>query len=198
MRQSLYHADVIGGDESRLRRVHDISRGYTIADLMKLLGTVVQGDGVINKRHLTRGIDHRVGGNLYLKFPMSFILTSNLNYDFYRGDAEGDGRDMIMWTADLSKQVFKNKRGTIKISVYDILKQNKSYTRTTTDNYVEDVRSNTLGQFAMVSFMYRFNSFGGNTGQQQRGEGMPSRFEGGDGPVIRRFEGGGPPPGGGF
>ena len=146
--------------------------------------------------------NHRVGGNLYLNLPLNFILVSNLNYDFYRGDAAGDGRDMIMWTADLSKQIFKNKRGTIKLSIYDILKQNKSYSRTTTDNYVEDLRSNTLGQFVMISFMYRFNSFSG--GNQQQGEtrgndmrdGMPRRIEGGDGPV-RRYEGGGPLPGGG-
>jgi len=135
--------------------------------------------------------NHRVGGNLYLNLPLNFILTSNLNYDFYRGDAAGEGRDLILWTADLSKQVFKNKRGTIKISVYDILKQNKSYSRTTTDNYIEDLRSNTLGQFAMISFMYRFNSFSGSSQQNiQRGDSMP---RGSDGPVIRRFEGGGAP-----
>jgi hypothetical protein len=138
--------------------------------------------------------NHRVGGNLYLRLPLSIILTSNINYDFYRGDAAGEGRDMTMWTADLSKQVFKNKRGTIKLSVYDILKQNRSYSRTTTDNYVEDLRSNTLGQFAMISFMYRFNSFSGISPQ---GDGMPRRFDGGGDGMPRRFEGGPPPSGGG-
>ena len=136
--------------------------------------------------------NHRVGGNLYLNLPLSFILTSNLNYDFYRGDAAGDGRDMILWTADLSKQVFKNRRGTIKISVYDILKQNKSYSRTTTDNYVEDLHSNTLGRFAMISFMYRFNSFSVGATQNRQPDGM-RRFDGGDGNVIRRIDGGSAP-----
>ena len=147
--------------------------------------------------------NHGVGGEMFLNLPLSFILTSRINYTFYRGDAAGNGRDMTLWTADLSKQVFKNKRGTIKISVYDILKQNKSYSRTTTDNYVEDLRSNTLGRFAMISFMYRFNSFIGSATQDRQrvegtpaGDGMQRRFDGRDG-MPRRFDGGGPPAGGG-
>ena len=138
--------------------------------------------------------NHRVSGEMFLNLPLSFVLTTNVNYDFYRGYGDDYNRDMTMWNAGLSKQIFKNKRGTIKISIYDILKQNKNYTRTTTDNYVEDLRSNTLGQFAMISFMYRFNSFGSGGPQMQgpRGPGEGMR----DGMPMRRMEGG-PPPGGG-
>ncbi len=131
--------------------------------------------------------NHRVGGELFLNLPWSIILTSNINYNFYRGYGDDYNRDMTLWNADVSKQIFKNKRGTIKLSIYDILKENKNYVRTTTDNYVEDVRSNTLGQFVMISFMYRFNSFGGGSQSSDR-----SRDD-----MPRRFEGGGPPPGGG-
>jgi len=143
--------------------------------------------------------NHRVGGNLFLNLPLNFILTSSFNYDFYRGYGDDNDRDMKMWTADLSKQIFKNKRGTIKLYIYDILKENKSYSRTTTDNYVEDLRSNTLGQFVMLSFMYRFNSLGGGNQQPERirsDDGMPRRYESGDG--QRRFDGGGSPTGGGY
>jgi hypothetical protein len=122
----------------------------------------------------TNYYNHRVGGDLFLNFPLGFILASNISYHFYRGYNDGNNRDMTLWTADLSKKVFKNQRGTVKLSVYDILKQNSSYTRTTTDNYVADVRSNIIGQFFMLSFLYRFNSFGGsnNSSDGQR-ESMP-------------------------
>jgi hypothetical protein len=137
--------------------------------------------------------NHRAGGELYLTLPWSITLTSNINYNFYRGYGDSYNRDMTLWNADLSKQVFASKRGTIKLSIYDILKENRSYTRTTTDNYMEDVRSNTLGQFVMLSFMYRFNSFGGGGQTQERNRNR--MIPGGDG-MPRRFEGG-PPPGGG-
>jgi hypothetical protein len=143
--------------------------------------------------------NHRLGGELFLNLPLNFILTSNINYTFYRGYGDNNNRDMTMWTADLSKRVFKNKQGTIKLSIYDILKQNKSYSRTTTDNYMEDLHSNTLGQFVMISFMYRFNSFKGGAAPQSEGmrggEGM-RRMDGGGMPM--RMEGGPPPTGAGF
>ncbi len=146
----------------------------------------------LENKATTNYFNHRVSGDLFLNLPWNFILSSTINYNFYRGYDDNANRDMALWNADLSKQVFKNKRGTIKLSIYDILKENKSYTRVTTDNYLEDVRSNTLGQFVMVSFMYRFNSFsggnnsfGGQRGGMQRGDGQ-----------MRRFEGGGPPAGG--
>jgi len=133
---------------------------------------------------------------MFLNLPLSIVLTTSVNYDFYRGYGDDFNRDMTMWNASISKQVFKNKQGTIKLSINDILKQNKNYSRTTTDNYVEDIRSNTLGQFAMVSFLYRFNSFGssGNTPQMQRPMGPPPGEGGG---MMPRMEGGGTPPGGG-
>ena len=129
--------------------------------------------------------NHRVGGEMFLNLPFDFIITSNINYNFFRGYDDDFDRDMTMWTADLSKRVFKNKQGTIKLSVYDILRQNNNFSRTTTDNYVEDLRSNTLGRFAMLSFSYRFNSFGG--GQQGGGGGQMMRMPGGP------TQGGGPP-----
>ena len=146
--------------------------------------------------------NHRASGEMFLNLPLSIILTTSVNYDFYRGYGDDFNRDMTLLNASLSKQVFKNKRGTIKLSIYDILNQNKNYSRTTTDNYIEDLRSNTLGQFAMISFMYRFNSFGSG-GSQMQGPSGP-----GDGGGIRRMDGpppggmpirmeGGPPPGGG-
>ncbi|MDR3094878.1 MAG: outer membrane beta-barrel protein [Bacteroidales bacterium] len=109
----------------------------------------------------TNYFNHRVGGDLYLQFPLGLILSSNINYNFYKGYGDNYNRDMILWGADISKQIFASKRGTVKLSVYDLLKQNSSYTRTTADNYIEDTHSNILGRFYMLSFLYRFSSFGG-------------------------------------
>ncbi len=135
--------------------------------------------------------DHRVSGDLFLNLPWSIILSSTINYNFYRGYGDSYNRDMTLWNADISKQIFKNKRGTVKVSIYDILKENKSYVRTTTDNYVEDVHSNAIGQFVMFSFLYRFNSFsGGGQSDNRPRNGMQRRFEG-SGPPLGRGPGGG-------
>ncbi len=147
-----------------------------------------RADYSLQDKATTDYFNHRILGDLLINLPWDIVLSSDVNYYFYRGYGDDYNRDMTLWNADLSKRIFKNKRGTIKLSIYDILKDNKNYVRTTTDNYVEDVRYNALGQFVMISFMYRFNSFaGGGSGASER-----SRDD-----MPRRFEGGEPPPGGG-
>ena len=65
---------------------------------------------------------------------------------------------MLRWNAKIS-QTFLQKKLTLQFRVYDILNQSKNYYRTTTDNYVEDVYNNTLGQYFMLTLTYRFGNF---------------------------------------
>ena len=75
-----------------------------------------------------------------------------------------------MWNASISKALFK-KSATLKVKIYDILKQSKNLTRTTTENYVQDVVNNTLGQYVMVTLTWRFGNFG-DMKKMGRGPGM--------------------------
>ena len=68
---------------------------------------------------------------------------------------------MTIWNAFISQQIFSNKRGCIKFQIYDLLKQNKSIFRNTTDNYIDDTKVNNLSQFFIVSFSYSFSKFKG-------------------------------------
>ena len=65
-----------------------------------------------------------------------------------------------MWNAELSKTLFKGN-ATLKVKIYDILKQEKTTSRTTTENYIQDVQTNALGQYVMFSLVYRFGKFSG-------------------------------------
>lgn len=102
-----------------------------------------------------------VTGSVNFNIPGGVNLTSDISHNFYIGyeDTEA-GKSSTMWNAAVSKTLFKNS-ATLKVKVYDILKQAKNLNRTTTENYVQDVLNRTLlGQYVMVTLTWRFGNFG--------------------------------------
>jgi hypothetical protein len=110
--------------------------------------------------------NNNIGGDFNLSLPADFSLASDLNYAFYIGYPEGYNRPACVWNAELSKLLFRQKQGTIKVRVFDLLNEGRGITHTTTDNYIEDISVNTLGRYVMVSFTYRFGTFGDSRPQR--------------------------------
>ena len=81
-----------------------------------------------------------------------------------------------MCNAKISKQLLKQKNGTLRFKIYDILKEKSDIRRSVTSNYIRDTTTNTLTSYFMFHFVYRFNIFkGGSSGvdtESMRGMGM--------------------------
>jgi len=127
-------------------------------------------------------MNYSFGFDAQYELPLNFKIGSDITYTTNKGYGEGYNISSTMWNAFISKQLFKNKKGQLKFQVYDILKDNKSITRTTAENYVEDTRVNALTQFFMFSFSYSFSKFNGKEPEKREGfPGMrPYRFERGE------------------
>jgi hypothetical protein len=137
------------------------------------------------------------GGNanttIYL--PWNFGISSDMNYSTNSGYSDGFKQNEWLWNASIQKQLFKDKSGTIKFSIYDILQQRSNITRTSSAQSLQYTASNTVSSYFMFSFTYRFRNF---KGSQQRDpmdfrEFMPdgARRDGGFMPERRNRDGGG-------
>ncbi|MBR7156900.1 MAG: outer membrane beta-barrel protein, partial [Bacteroidales bacterium] len=112
---------------------------------------------------------NEITGYANVNIPGGINITTDVAYKFYIGYGDGYGDNATIWNAEISKQLFKNQI-TLKAKIYDILKDAKNVYRTTTENYIQDTENNTLGQYIMVSLVWRFGKFtGGGPGMGGRG-----------------------------
>lgn len=93
-------------------------------------------------------------------FPRNFVLSTDVDYTATTGLTAGFNQSFLLWNANFAHQMFKNKRGELKLTVFDILKQNRSINRNVADNYIEDVQNTVLQRYFMLTFTWNLSKFG--------------------------------------
>ncbi len=117
--------------------------------------------------------------------PFGMNLISDLNYNWYNGYSTAQTPEFIL-NAEITQLVL-NKKATIALRAYDLLNQAKNLMVTDASNYHQETRNNTLGRYIIVSFTYRFGTFGGNRqggGRGPMGGGRPPMMMGGRPPMM--------------
>lgn len=103
--------------------------------------------------------------NQNLKFRLNiiigngFVFNTDATYYSFSGLTSTFNQKYTLWNMAIAKKMFKNQSGEIRLSVFDLLKQNTSIQRNITTNYVEDVQSNVLQQYFMMSFNYNLKKY---------------------------------------
>jgi hypothetical protein len=130
-------------------------------------------------------------------FWKGIVFYTELNHQYYSGLGAGYNQNYLLWNMSLAKKVFKKQQGEIKLSVYDLLNQNKSITPTVTETYTQYTKANVLQRYFMLTFTYNLRFFKGGASMkdtEQKGDHQGGFDRGGYGPPP----GGGRPGGGGM
>jgi hypothetical protein len=97
---------------------------------------------------------HTAGVKLNLIFLDGIVFRNEVNNTLYNGLTGNFNQNFVLWNISLGRKFFENQRGELKITVTDLLDQNKSVNRNVTDTYVEDTQNNVLGRYFMAMFTY--------------------------------------------
>jgi uncharacterized membrane protein YgcG len=103
---------------------------------------------------------HNASVNLNLLSKTGWFFQNDLNNQYYKGLSEGFNQSYFLWNMSAGKKIFKDRKGEIKLGVFDLLKQNRSINRNITSEFIEDVRNEVLQQYFMLTFTYNLRNFG--------------------------------------
>ncbi|MES2386427.1 MAG: outer membrane beta-barrel protein [Bacteroidota bacterium] len=138
----------------------------------------------------SRYVNQITGARLNWIIIKGLEFETRLTHTLYSGLSAGYNQNYALLNLAISKYLDKNYRSQIKVSVFDVLKQNNSVSRTISNVYIQDQRNNVLTRYLMLSFIYNIRSFG--SGQKNE---APERDKSNDGHPM--FGPGGGAPGGG-
>lgn len=97
---------------------------------------------------------HTAGLKFNWIFWEGLVFRSDVGNTLYTGLTGGYNQSYVLCNLGLGKKLLENDRGELRLSVTDLLNQNRNVNRTVTETYVEDTRNQVLGRFIMLTFTY--------------------------------------------
>lgn len=106
------------------------------------------------------------------------FFQNEISNQSYKGFTDGFNQSYWLWNMAIGQKFLKNQDGELKLSVFDLLNQNKSIVRDVTESYIQDTRNQVLKQYFMLTFTYKLKNFG-NSKTKTTKEVSPYPYEGG-------------------
>jgi hypothetical protein len=108
----------------------------------------------------TKYVNQSIGAQVNLLNKKGWFVQNDISGNTNSGLSGGLNQSYWLWNAAIGKKFLKNNAGELKLSVFDLLKQNQSITRTVNNFYIEDVQTKVLQQYFMLTFTYSLKNFG--------------------------------------
>ena len=122
------------------------------ADFNQVHNNMLEGS---NYDYLTHNAQTKVGWVIW----NGFFVEGNMNWKCYTGSAMEKREVQWILNASAGKKFLKNNQAELKIVGYDLLKQNRAFSRTIADNYSQNSYTNVLGRYFMLTFTYNLQHF---------------------------------------
>lgn len=117
-------------------------------------------------------------------FLKGFVINTDISHTMYKGLSLNFNQEYFLWNAYIGYKFLKNKQLEAKISMFDILNQNRNISRTVTGSYTEDNNTTVLRRYLMFTLTYTIKNFKSGTAPKE--EEQPNMFPGGRPPGMGR------------
>lgn len=87
------------------------------------------------------------------------VLQTELNHQYNTGLSASYNQNYLLWNAATGYKFLKKQQAEIRLTAFDLLNQNNSINRNTTETYYEDVQTNVLQRYFLLSFIYQIQRF---------------------------------------
>jgi hypothetical protein len=119
---------------------------------------------------------HNISAKVNLLTKSGWFVLNDLGNQVFTGLADGFNQNFWLWNVSAGKKFLEKRRGELKLTVFDLLKQNQSVSRTVDALYIEDVQTVVLQQYFMLTFTYTLRNFGKPSANGRGGMGGNSDF----------------------
>jgi hypothetical protein len=103
---------------------------------------------------------HTANARAQYTYRKRWVLGSDYSWTYFGGLDQSFNASVHLLNISLAAKVLPNRLGEFRISIFDVLGQNRSVNRVINEVYLEDNRNTALGQFVMLTFTYNFRNFG--------------------------------------
>lgn len=103
-------------------------------------------------------VTQKIGGTMMWQTKPGINFESSFNYTIATNQSTGVQTKFPLWTASASWLFLKDKRGELKLTVFDILNTNTGIQQNVDVTYVEIQRYNTLKRYVMLGFSYKIGT----------------------------------------
>ena len=119
---------------------------------------------------------HNASAKVNLLTKKGWFLLNDIGNQVFTGLADGFNQNFWLWNVSAGKKLLSKQRGELKVTVFDLLKQNQSVARTVDALYLEDVQTAVLQQYFMLTFTYSLRNFGKPSALPRSGMGENTEF----------------------
>ena len=100
-----------------------------------------------------------IGAKANVVLKESLVLNADFSQNLLYGLSQGINTNFALLNLGLGYKFLKGKQAELRATVFDLLSQNTSISRSITETYTEDLRTNNLGRFFMLTFTYTLRVF---------------------------------------